>query len=267
MKVAARTVEADFDGGHAAQRVAEGRVFQAGNLGVRDNQCPAGQLAGMARQEVVERFGAHLLLTFDEENQIAGQGFAGLQPGLDRVDVGEVLAFVVADSAGIDVAADPARFEGRRGPEFHRIGRLHVVVSINEKRRLVGVRLRGSGEDDRVSGRRADFRLEAGRPAAGGQPLRTRLHVRRVLGLGADPRNPHVIEQLGNKSFFVLRQISQDVRGCHGASLREGRASGNPVSRIFSRRMRRASKTPNPACYCLLSFPSSGRGPGRSNRL
>ena len=56
---------------------------------------------------------ADLLLAFEQQDDVAGQGAVDLQMRLDREDLGEVLALVVADAARINPAVADRRLEGR----------------------------------------------------------------------------------------------------------------------------------------------------------
>ena len=58
------------------------------------------------------------------------------QQSLHRLDLDVDLALVVAGAAGIDVVAANFRLERRRLPFVQRIGRLHVVMAVEQDRRL-----------------------------------------------------------------------------------------------------------------------------------
>src|SRR6266849_4897706 len=73
-----------------------------------------------------------LLLALDQKRQITRKLRARFQIGLDGFEVREVLAFVVARAAAKKRAPRQARLERRRFPKLERLGRLHVVVSINQ---------------------------------------------------------------------------------------------------------------------------------------
>ena len=87
----------------------------------------------------------------------SGKFAAGLDPGFDAFDVREHLAFVVGRAAGVDVAVADGRLERRADPFVERLGRLHVVVAIDEHDRLAGHRRR-LGIDERMAGGGNRFR-------------------------------------------------------------------------------------------------------------
>ena len=233
MQIAIRTIEPDCQRSQTPQRVAERGVLQAGDFGVRDHQRLAGQFPGVLGQEVIERLGADLFLAFDQEIHIAGQIVSGLQPGLDRVDVSQMLALVVADAAGINIAAHPARLKGRRRPEVERIRRLHIVVAVNEECRFFRVGMRGLGHHHRGAGGLAEFRLQAGLEAAGDQPFATASHVIGMIRLGADAWDARVGKKLLDEALFVLRQVLQNgLGGYHTGLITRARSSGNSIIRF-----------------------------------
>ena len=138
--------------------------------------------------EVVEVDAADLLLALDEELDVERQAAALLQVRLDRLDVHEHLALVVGGAARVDLAVAHGRLERRAGPQLDRIDRLHVVVAVEEDRRLAG-RVQPVAVDDRVAGRvdQPDV-LQAGRPQRLGRPLGGAAHVAGVLRQRADAR-------------------------------------------------------------------------------
>ncbi len=57
---------------------------------------------------------------------------------LESLDLRHHLAFVVDRAAGVDVAVALGGLEGRREPLVERVGRLHIVVTIDKHGRLAG---------------------------------------------------------------------------------------------------------------------------------
>ena len=104
----------------------------------------------VSADEVVEVDAADLLLALDEELDVERQAAVLLQMGLDRLDVHEHLALVVGGAARVDLAVADGRLERRAGPEVHGIDRLHVVVAVEQDRRLAG-RVEPVAVDDRDS--------------------------------------------------------------------------------------------------------------------
>ena len=103
---------------------------------------------------------ADLLFALDHELELQRQLAGGLDPGLGAFDVREHLPLVVGRAAGVEVAVADRRLEGRRDPLVERIGRLHVVVAVDQHRRRAGHRRR-LGIDDRMAGRLDQFDREA----------------------------------------------------------------------------------------------------------
>jgi hypothetical protein len=76
---------------------------------------------------------------FDEELEVEGQ-FAAMhgEQRFGGFDVHVHLPFVVGGAARVDVSMVNGGLEGRRIPEFQRIGRLDVVVAIAQDGRFAG---------------------------------------------------------------------------------------------------------------------------------
>jgi len=91
---------------------------------------------------------ADLLLAVEQHLDIAGQlAIAGAQR-LHAEDLRQVLAFVVAGAAPVQAAVAQGRLEGRARPGLDRVGRLYVVVAVDQHGQPV--RARGPGaEHDR----------------------------------------------------------------------------------------------------------------------
>ena len=67
-----------------------------------------------------------------------GSDFLCGEQRFKRFDLRNHLPFVVDCTAGIDVAVALGWLEGRREPFVERIGRLHIVVAVDEHRGLAG---------------------------------------------------------------------------------------------------------------------------------
>ncbi len=91
----------------------------------------AHESSGVRGDQFVEMRAADLFLALDEKGQ--GQRKIGKffeQPG-NRRHMHQLGPLVVGSSASIQAAAANDWIKRRRGPEFERIGGLHVVVSIH----------------------------------------------------------------------------------------------------------------------------------------
>ena len=114
--------------------------------------------------------------------------------GFDRKDMGERLALVVVGAAAEDLPVDDGRFERGRAPLADRVDRLNVVMSVDQNRRRAGDFGRLT-ENKRVCLRLDDI---GGKPEFAvenvGEPFGHPAHVRFMLRLGADARNPKRFE-------------------------------------------------------------------------
>ena len=70
-----------------------------------------------------------------KKRRLTGSAAGALQPRLGGLEVHDELALVVAGAAGVDDVVLVARLERRPHPLVERIGRLHVVVAVDEHRR------------------------------------------------------------------------------------------------------------------------------------
>ena len=69
------------------------------------------------------------LFAFDEKAKVHRR-FAGR---FDRLQEAEDLALVVGRAARVETTAAHRRLERRRGPLAERIGRLHIVMAVNQQ--------------------------------------------------------------------------------------------------------------------------------------
>src|SRR6266702_6861109 len=83
-----------------------------------------------------------LFFALEQDFDVAGQAAAARQQGLDGQELRKVLAFVVAHTPGVKPSVAHSRLEGWRNPFFQWLGRLHIVVTIQEdsgRTRLPGI--------------------------------------------------------------------------------------------------------------------------------
>jgi len=162
---------------------------------------------------------ADFLLAFDDEREVAGQGSAGFEIGLDSLEMHEVLAFVVHAAAGVNRAALDARRERRRLPQIKRLRRLHVVMAVNHevRARLAAPKRSGDGrfgDDDGMAGGWVHARLKADLPGVVNEPGGAGAHVLFMLWLGGDAGEAEVIAQFGHEAGLVAFQVIE--HGLHG---------------------------------------------------
>ena len=142
--------------------------------------------------------GAHLLLAFDQDDDIDRQRPGDDLVGAARLQEGHDLAFVVAGAAGDDVlgaasGGGDARFERRRHPLCQRIDRLNVVMAV-EQRSAPRAR-EVPGEHDRMAPGRAQIGFEAEIGEVGGDPLRGAAAIGGVRGIRRNRGDPQQREQ------------------------------------------------------------------------
>jgi hypothetical protein len=137
---------------------------------------------------------ADLFLAFDDKCQVAGQGSAGFQVGLDGLQMCEMLPLVVGGTARKKRVRRDARLERWGFPQLQRLGRLHVVMPIDHEMGARGSLLaRGFGDHDRVTVGGANPGLQSDLFAMIGQPSGTGDHVAVMLRLGGDAGEPEKI--------------------------------------------------------------------------
>ena len=105
---------------------------------------------------------ADLLLAVQQHLDRAGELAPGGQQALDGQELGQVLALVVGAAAAVQAAVADLGLERRAGPGVQRVGRLHVVVAVDEHGGGPG-RPGPVAEDQRPAGRLLDGRLQPGR--------------------------------------------------------------------------------------------------------
>ena len=147
MQVLVRRGDVDLRVEHPAQpRADRGRV-DVPHVGVADHGDVGAQVFRVRFQELRQVARPDLLLAFHQHGHAARRAAGGLVPEAQRLEPGHGLALVVhraaRDHARAVRAIDQHGFEGRAGPELERLGRLHVVVAVEQQMR----RRRWSGRD------------------------------------------------------------------------------------------------------------------------
>ena len=114
---------------------------------------------------------ADFLFALDQELQVQRQTALDGDPGLDALQMREQLAFVVGGAAGVEVAVAAGRLERGGGPLFQRLGRLHVVMAVDQGRRGAG-HGRRLGVDQRMARGRDHFGRQTASGGTGRPPIR-----------------------------------------------------------------------------------------------
>ena len=158
---------------------------------------------GLAAQQLEQHAAAVLFLAFDQEAEVDGRVTACL----DRLEQAEHLAFVVGGAAGEHPAVANGRFERRRAPLVERIGRLHVVVAVDEERGRAG-HFRAHAPHDRMRFARDELHLAAAEASElAGHPFRRRPAIGVVRGEGRDRGDAEEGAELAEQTIGVHEKI------------------------------------------------------------
>ena len=97
-----------------------------------NHQVGVGEQGAVGAHAVADMGAADLLFALQQDDDVAGQAAGDRQPGLNRQKLGQMLPLVVAHTPPPDAAIAYFRFEWRRQPGIQRIGRLHVVMAVEQ---------------------------------------------------------------------------------------------------------------------------------------
>jgi len=124
--------------GQAAHTAVDGRhiLVNHGRVGHQDEV--TGQQLLMICRPVSQGRGTDFFLALDEKLEVAGQSTLAQQV-FHGLDVEEGLPLVVVGPPSVNSPVPDLRFKGRGFPQVERIGRLHIVVPVNQSCRQVGV--------------------------------------------------------------------------------------------------------------------------------
>ena len=121
----------------------------------------------------------------------------------------ERLSFIVGRPSAIDVLAAHGGLEWRRVPGLHRIGRLHVIVTVDEHGRT-SASMPPIGVNDRMAGGRHDPHLiEAGAAQVRGEPFGTVADILRMFGLRAYGREANELFSFGHEPCALSSRVCQ----------------------------------------------------------
>src|SRR5689334_2761866 len=87
----------------------------------------------MLRQKLAQVATAHFLLAFDQEGEVTRQLRPGLEISLNRVEMSQVLAFVVAGATRKQGPALNAWLKRGRLPKLKGLCRLHIVMPVDQE--------------------------------------------------------------------------------------------------------------------------------------
>ena len=134
---------------------------------------------------------------------LTGRRPAGREECVGDRDRNQHRSLVVGHAAGVEAAVANGRRPRRAVPLLERIGRLHVVVTVDQDRRLAR-RAQPLAVDDRMAaGGKRPHGQRSGRRELGRHPARRPIDVRGVRGIGADARDRRELDELGRRSRLV----------------------------------------------------------------
>ena len=187
---------------------------------------------GVRGDELRDGLSAHFLLALDEELDIHGKLSVGLPQALQRLDVRQHLALVVGGPASVDLPAHDSGIKRVGVPFVDRVDRLHVVVSVEQDRRLAG-RMAPFPIDERVPPAFNDLDgVESALNQLALRIVRRPANVRTVLRKRADAGDSQEAEEF----ILIALAISGDafgegrhlIQGCwHARRIATGRPDPN----------------------------------------
>lgn len=84
-------------------------------------------------------------------------------------------------------------------------------MTVEEKMRAArSAAIEGAGQDDRVTGRGMQGRLDANLAAVLDQPVGACPHISAMLGLSGNAGKPDIIAEFPDESLFVFLKVSKD---------------------------------------------------------
>jgi hypothetical protein len=152
---------------------------------------------------------AALLLALEHHAEVDRQPAGPLQPALRRQQERERRPLVVGAAAGAHLAVDDRRLERRRLPQLQRLGRLHVVVAVDQQRGPVVAGGRGVAVDRGQPAALEQAGLEPGVLQAGAKERRGPARVLVTVALGAHRRDAQEGEELVEKGLVMGLEVAK----------------------------------------------------------
>jgi hypothetical protein len=161
---------------------------------------------------------ADLFLAFSDDDDVHRQLLPHREMGFERFDVQKKLPLIVDRATSEDLSIPYRRLERGRSPQLERLGRLHVVVTVDDYRRRAR-RIFPFTDDYWMSGGWMNRCRDADPVERGLEPFGRALRVIVVLGFRAHARNPQELEQLHANARVVVGEeffeIGRDRRSSH----------------------------------------------------
>src|SRR5262245_25628638 len=154
---------------------------------------------------------ADLLFAFEQELHIDRQPTDGREEPGRHGDRNQHRAFVVGHASGVETSVAHGRRPRRAVPFLDRVGRLHVVMTVHQYRRLPG-RTQPLVVDHRMAagGKRAD-RQRSSRRELRRDPARGPIDVRCVSGISADARDRCELDELGDDRVATRVEVPEHI--------------------------------------------------------
>ena len=217
MQIDARAGDGDLVLDHAAQARGDRRRLLVPHIGVAHECRIAAEFAPILLKKGNEARRARFLFTLDQDRGLERQRAGCRDPGPHRLDKGHELAFVICGAAAIKthdaiLAGAFLRLERRRHPFIQRIGRLHVIVAVEQEMRdlarcTLGFEMR---HHHRVAGRVAQRGGEAESREIGNDALGRPPAILLIGRIRRNRGNAHQIEQAVEALVERLVRLSED---------------------------------------------------------
>ena len=209
MDVLERALDPDLPVGDAAQAVADGRgAVVVLHVGVGHDAHVGGQQLRVGVDELGNRLADVLLVALEDDPHVDGQVADALQPRLGGAEVHVELALVVAGATRVQDVVLVPRLERRPDPLVERIGRLDVVVAVDQDGGLVRSGMEPVGGDHRVAagiGQAGVFEADRGEMVR--DPLRRPAHLVLLGRIGTDRFHPEELVQAAEMLIGVIAQV------------------------------------------------------------
>ncbi len=165
---------------------------------VRDDHGIGANALRLALQEIEQHLRAVLLFPLDQEPEIDPRVL-----GIDGLQQTEDLPLVVGRAAGVELAVALCRLKWRSRPLGERIGRLHVVVPVDQECGRTG-NVGTFAPDDRMrlTPEKRDV-VTPETPQLGGDPLRGGTAILVVCWQSRNGRNPEKLAQLAQQTLLI----------------------------------------------------------------
>src|ERR1700722_6363301 len=134
VKIMVRTTHFDFQCQLAADGISQRRTIRSQHAGVRHHSKMSAQRPAVPLNEACQIWATDFFFALKQAYQIDWQRTWSADVGFDRFEVSQQLAFIVTGTAPKQVVVAYGRFEWGRDPFRKRVGRLHVVVTVDDRR-------------------------------------------------------------------------------------------------------------------------------------